>query len=69
MNNSYKKPMLFSIFSNKTATVYPILIFDESRDFDTAITVIITRNKEIDTLTADEFKAFSQSVMFKIFKL
>ena len=69
MNNSYKKPMLFSIFSNETATVYPILIFDESRDFDTAITVIITRNKEIDTLTADEFKAFSQSVMFKIFKL
>ena len=59
-------PMIYSAFTNGKQTMYNTVIFDESKNYDSGISLMFLRNKTRN-ITNDEFIEFTKNIWLNIF--
>ena len=59
-------PMIYSAFTNGKQTMYNTVIFDESKNYDSGISLMFLRNKTRN-ITNDEFIEFTKHIWLNIF--
>ena len=58
--------MIYSAFTNGKQTMYNTVIFDESKNYDSGISLMFLRNKTRN-ITNDEFIEFTKNIWLNIF--